>query len=50
MLIRQFHNDSDAESDGSDESPISSMKRDLIIYDRYKNLEYKTLVKTLIKD
>ena len=50
MLLRQFQNDSDGDSDVSDESPISSMKRDLIIYDRYKHLDYKNLLKALIKD
>jgi hypothetical protein len=49
MLFRQFREDSEGDSgDGSDESPASNIKRDLVIYNRYKHLDAKTLTKLLV--
>ena len=49
MLLRQFREESEGDSgEGSDESPVSNMKRDLALYNRYKHLDAKTLLKLLI--
>jgi hypothetical protein len=49
MLFRQFREDSEGDSgDGSDESPASNIKRDLVKYNRYKHLDAKTLTKLLV--
>jgi hypothetical protein len=50
-LLRQFREESEGDSgEGSDESPASNMKRDLALYNRYKHLDAKTLIKLLISD
>lgn len=49
MLFRQFREEIEGDSaEGSDESPASNMKRDLVLYNRYKHLDAKTLIKLLI--
>lgn len=51
MLLRQFREESEGDSaEGSDGSPASNMKRDLVLYNRYKHLDAKTLIKLLISD